>query len=644
MNTLKTDSKLLKKLSDCIRILSVDAIEKAKSGHPGLPLGMADVMTLLVFEFLRFDPQNPKWPDRDRLVLSAGHGSMLLYAFYYLAGYKDFTLDDLKRFRQLGSKTPGHPEYGVYPAIETTTGPLGQGLANAVGMAISAKKQGKKHKIYAIVGDGCLMEGISYEAISLAAHLKLDNLIIIFDDNSITIDGDTSLAVSENHIEKFHALGWNSFAANGHDFYDIHKALNVAYFSSKPSFISVQTIIGYGAPTKAGSEAAHGSPLGSDEVVGLRHKLGWYALDQFAIPEELMAHWRDAWKHNYQISRTELETHKDYYYDFECKSIYDMHASNDPEPTRVSSGRVVSYLMNISNKIIVGSADLAISNNLLSPTARVITGQDYSGNFIHYGVREHAMAAVMNGLALEGYKAVGGTFLTFSDYMRPAIRLAAMMKLPVVYVFTHDSIGLGEDGPTHQPIEHLASLRAIPNLYVFRPADFVETVESWQIAWARSSGPCILALSRQNVPQIRDREGENLSFYGAYIIHDMIEPQITIFATGSEVQIAMELRTCLASSGVRARVVSVTCVELFKKQEREYYDNIMYASQLNVVIEAGVRLGWEKFLGPNGLFFGVEDFGHSAPSVDLYKHFGLVASVMATQVIDQLELVSYAAK
>jgi len=636
MEDLKTNPNLLKQLSNCIRILSADAIEKAGSGHPGMPLGMADVMTVLAFEFLRFDPNNPKLPNRDRLVLSAGHGSMLLYAFYYLAGYKDFTLDDIKNFRQLNSKTPGHPEYGVYPAIETTTGPLGQGLANAVGMAIAAKKSNQSHKIYAIVGDGCLMEGIAYEAISLAGHLKLDNLIIVFDDNKITIDGDTSLTISENHLEKFHAFGWNTFVAEGHDFGSIRTAFQTAGFSGRPSFIACKTTIGYGAPTKSGLALAHGSPLGKDEIVGLRTVLEWHNFEEFLIPENLLNIWRNAWTIKINSIIQDESKHKDFLYDIDCKTLYEMHKSKAPEPTRVSSGRVVSYLMHLSNKVVVGSGDLSASNNLMSPTARIITHSDFEGNFLHYGPREHVMAAIMNGLALEGFKAIGGTFLTFSDYMRPAIRLACIMKLPIVYVFTHDSIGLGEDGPTHQPVEHLASLRAMPNLLVMRPADYVETVETWQIAWGRFDGPTAIALSRQNNPAIRSTDDVNLSMQGAYPIIDDYDPQITIFASGSELGIAMQVGNLLKGNGIGVRVVSVVCIELFAEQEEAYQDDLLYGTELNVVIEAGVRIGWEKFLGKNGLFFGVEEYGYSAPASELYQYFGLVPEAIVKKVLEKI--------
>lgn len=635
MEMSKTDSNLSKELSNCIRVLSADAIEKAKSGHPGLPLGMADVMTVLAFEFLKFNPEDPKWEGRDRLVLSAGHGSMLLYSFYYLAGYKDFTLEDLQNFRQLESKTPGHPEYGAYPAIETTTGPLGQGLANAVGMAIAAKKLGQKHKIYVIVGDGCLMEGIAYEALSLAGHLRLDNLIVLFDDNKITIDGETSLTISENHQEKLNSMGWNVFENNGHDFDSIKDSLRTAVLSGKPSFISCATTIGYGAPNKEGKCDVHGAPLGEAEISNLRMRLSWNNFEDFGIPEELLNIWRSAWKKNYNPATTSGAAGT-FTASLDPKTIYETHPVMNAEATRVSSGKVISHLMNLSNKAIFGSADLAGSNNVMNLNARAIDGNSYAGNFIYYGVREHAMAAIMNGLTLSGIKSVGGTFLVFSDYMRPAIRLAAMMKLPVTYVFTHDSIGLGEDGPTHQPVEHLASLRAIPNLYVIRPADFVETVEAWQIAWDRYSGPTALILSRQKTNPIRGTDDVNQCLLGAYIISEDLENQVTIFASGSELNLAQKTAELLRNNEVRVRIVSVACMELFEAQEEEYKEDLLYSSQINVVIEAGAKMGWEKFLGRDGLFFGVEDFGESAPYKDLYQHFGLVPELMAAKITEKL--------
>lgn len=634
MEESKTEDQLLKELSNCIRVLTADAVEKAKSGHPGMPMGMADVFTILAFEFLKFKPEDPTWHERDRLVLSAGHGSMLLYAFYYLAGYKDFTLEDIQNFRQLGSKTPGHPEYGIYPAIETTTGPLGQGVANAVGMAIAAKKAGKKHKIYAIVGDGCLMEGIAYEALSLAGHLRLDNLIVIFDDNQITIDGPTSLTVSEDHQEKMHSFGFNTFDADGHNFNEIRNALQTAKYSGRPSFVSCRTRIGYGAPHKEGSATSHGAPLGAEEIRAFKMRIDWESYEEFHVPERLLEKWREAWKKNGSTSSPEPQ--QGFRHEMEAKTLYEMNPNMAPEATRVSSGRVVAYLMNLSNIAIFGSADLSGSNNMLSPNARIINDDDFDGNFIHYGPREHAMAAIMNGIAKEGFKAVGSTFLAFSDYMRPSIRLAALMKLPTIYVFTHDSIGLGEDGPTHQPVEHLAALRSIPNLWVMRPADYVETVEAWQVAWDRFDGPTALILSRQATSQIGKGDEVNQALQGAYVVDEDYDPQVTIFATGSELGMAMDVSAILQKEQIKTRVVSVVCQELFERQDDLYKEDILYKSALNVVIEAGIRQGWDKYLGKNGMFFGVETFGESAPAKDVYNHFGLNPENIAAKIIEQL--------
>lgn len=630
----KLDPNLSKELSNCIRILSADAIEKAKSGHPGLPLGMADVMTVLAFDFLRYNPEDPKWDDRDRLVLSAGHGSMLLYSFYYLSGYKDFTLDDIKNFRQMNSKSPGHPEYGAYPAIETSTGPLGQGLANAVGMAIAAKKLGKNYKIYAIVGDGCLMEGIAYEALSLAGHLRLDNLIVLFDDNKITIDGATSLTISEDHHEKLNSMGWNCFENNGQDHDSIYNSIQTAIFSGKPSFISCKTTIGYGSPNKSGTCDVHGAPLGQDEISNLRMTLGWDVYEEFEIPEDLLKSWRSAFRNNFSPTTSNEPT--EYKVELDPKNIYEMYPIMNAEATRVSSGKVIANLMNLSNKAIFGSADLAGSNNISNLNSRPISEGNYFGNFIYYGIREHAMGAIMNGLALSGMKAVGGTFLVFSDYMRPAIRLAAMMKLPVVYVFTHDSIGLGEDGPTHQPVEHLAALRSIPNLYVIRPADFVETVEAWQIAWDRYSGPTALILSRQKTNPIRSTDDVNQTLLGAYTLSEDLDHKVTIFASGSEVNLAQHTAEILRQNEITVRIVSIPCIELFEQQEESYKEELLESSKINVVIETGCRMGWDKFIGKNGIFFGVEDYGHSAPYKDIYRHFGLEPELMAAKIIEKL--------
>lgn len=626
---INQDNKpLLYKLSNSIRILAADAVEKASSGHPGMPLGFADVMTVLAFNFLHFNPANPKWGGRDRLILSAGHGSMLLYAFYYLAGYKDFTLDDIKNFRQLKAKTAGHPEYGIYEAIETTTGPLGQGFASSVGMAIAAKKDSNNHKIYTIVGDGCLMEGISYEAASLAGHLSLNNLIVLFDDNKITIDGATSLAVSENHLKKFEALGWEVEEIDGHNLEQINEALIRAQNVTKPYFIACRTVIGHGANKKSASEASHGAPLGADEIKYLKQKLDW-SDEPFFIPDNLLNLWRE-------IPGTRAKDIKDnkvtteYCDDF--SALYN-NAPSAPEATRVSSGKILAHLLSHNNKIIAGSADLSSSNNIKSSNCKPITKDDFDGNFIHYGIREHAMGAIMNGLALEGFIPAGGTFLVFSDYMRPSIRLSAIMGLKVIYIMTHDSIGVGEDGPTHQPIEHLASLRAIPNLTVFRPADYIETAECWEIALKLNS-PSLIALSRQNLPQIRKDHENNKSSLGAYVIEGVIDPEVTIFASGSEAHLALDTAKLLPDHQVR--VISIPSVDLFFKQDKEYIKSLLDGDDLKVAIEAGCSVGWHKIIGRDGLFFGIDEFGHSAPASKLFELFGLKADIIATKIKQKL--------
>lgn len=622
---INQDNKpLLQKLSNSIRILAADAVEKASSGHPGMPLGFADVMTILAFNFLHFDPQNPKWTQRDRLILSAGHGSILLYAFYYLAGYKDFFLDDIKNFRQLKSKTAGHPEYGIYDAIETTTGLLGQGFANSVGMAIAAKKKGDLHKIYTIVGDGCLMEGVSYEAASLAGHLCLNNLIVLFDDNKISIDGPTYLATSENHLKKFEALGWESEEIDGHDFEAINNALTKAQTASKPCFIACRTTIGHGANKKAGSESSHGAPLGQEEITYLKQKLDWHE-DPFVIPEELLKLWRN-------ITGTRNKAHH-LHHDLSTIAHISPLTTDKAEATRVSSGKILMQLLEHNPQMIAGSADLSLSNNIKSSSCVAISKNNFSGNFIHYGVREHAMGAIMNGLALEGFIPIGGTFLVFSDYMRPSIRLSAIMGLKVIYIMTHDSIGVGEDGPTHQPIEHLASLRAIPNLTVFRPADLVETAECWEIALKLQS-PSLIALSRQNLPQIRKNTDINKSAMGAYVIKDAVNPQATIFASGSELNLALAVSQILADYAIR--VVSIPSVNIFFKQKEEYIENLLGGNDLKIAIEAGCSTGWHKIIGRKGLFFGIDEFGHSAPANDLFKLFGLEPEVMAKKISKRL--------
>lgn len=651
MNFEKNNKQSYINLSNCIRVLAAEAVEKARSGHPGMPLGMADCMTVLAKDFLRFHPHNPKWPGRDRLVLSAGHGSMLLYAFYYLAGYRNFTLDDIKNFRQLGAKTPGHPEYGIYEAVETTTGPLGQGLAASVGMAIAGMKYmahlGKEiagYKVYCIVGDGCLMEGISYEAASLAGHLGLNNLIVLFDDNQISIDGRTDLSVSEDHLAGFRALGWQAEGVDGHDFQQIKMALERAGSASGPYFIALRTNIAKGARLKEGSEEAHGAPLGSEEIAHLKENTGFVG-EPFWLPDNLISVWREMWRRNegyyndWETNFSSLKEEQKSYLtsdnlpkiDF-CKQI---ELSEKAEATRASSGKMVRMLIEGYDKVICGSADLSISTNIKSANSRVINREDFSGNYLHYGVREHAMAAIMNGLALSGFLPVGGTFFVFSDYMKPAIRLAALMHRQVIYLMTHDSIGVGEDGPTHQPVEHLAAVRSIPNLLVLRPADVVETAECWQLALENTTGPSMLVLTRQNVPQIRRvAPAENPCARGAYLVRGGLEDSdLLIFASGSEVSLALEVARLIEGS-ISSAVVSVPSFELFFKQSPEYISRLLDNNKRKIAIEAGSSFGWHRIIGREGLFFGLDAFGISAPGAEVYKHFGLTAENIAEKILN----------
>jgi transketolase len=670
MNSNKNQNLLLQDLSNCIRILTADAVEVAKSGHPGMPLGMADVMTVLACEFLKFNPNEPKWFNRDRLVLSAGHGSMLLYAFYYLAGFKDFSLDEIKNFRQLNSKAAGHPEAHMYDAIETTTGPLGQGIANAVGMAIAQKKhqamlgqEACDYKIYSIVGDGCLMEGIAYEAASLAGHLKLNNLILIFDDNNISIDGNTNLAVSENHLMKFKALGFEVETIDGHNFDQIREALRRGANADKPYFIACKTIIGKGANLKAGTEKAHGSPLGANEIEYLKTNIN-AKKEPFAIDEKLLKAWREMANSRYgkdtnviareQSDRGNLAIREKSQLHEIATSSYGLFAGDGAgslsptkdEATRTSSGKILQELIKTNKNIICGSADLALSNNIFGENSKPITCDDFSGNFIHYGVREHAMGAIMNGLALSGFLPVGGTFFVFSDYMRPAIRLACIMKLKVIYVMTHDSIGVGEDGPTHQPIEHLASFRAMPNIKVFRPANFVETAECYQEA-LNYDGPSMLVLSRQNVKQLREEKGHEIAMspsaprndatpcsLGAYVISQTnVNPDIVIFASGSELGLGNDVKEILEKShNISIRLISLPCFENLEAQGPEYFKSLISGAKMKVAIEAGSSFGWHKIIGENGLFFGLDEFGLSAPAPILYEHFGLTAEKIAQEI------------
>ena len=637
----------LNELSNYIKILSIDAIEKANSGHPGMPMGFAQILTNLAFNCLKFNPNDPKWPNRDRLILSAGHGSMLLYSFFYLTGYKDFTLEDIKNFRNLNSKAAGHPESHLYEGIETTTGPLGQGIANAVGMAIAEKKlksmlgsQICDYKIYVIAGDGCLMEGVAYEAMSLAGHLGLNNLVVLFDDNNITIDGATSLSISENHLQKFAAMGFATRAADGHNQEEISDALSWAQQQTAPCFIAFKTIIAKGSKTKENSSKAHGSPLGHDDITHFKSSIN-YPDQEFAITDELLSVWRNAWKRNQQnyeewqklYNNLNIEQ-KNYLASKIVKFPYITSFPETPEATRVSSGKIIAQLLADNDKIIIGSADLAGSNNLVNLHNITISKHNFSGNFINYGIREHAMAAIMNGLSLSNFTPFGGTFFVFSDYMRPAIRLAALMGLQVIYVMTHDSIGVGEDGPTHQPIEHLASFRAMPDLNLFRPADFTETKECYEIA-LQTKMPSIFALSRQNTPQLRKITAENLSKRGAYILskeYDEKNLQITIFASGTEVDIALQVQNILQSENISVRVCSVPSMCVLLQQPDDYLKSLRGNAQQIVAIEAGVEFGWHKIIGDNGVFFGMNQFGASATATELYKFFNLTKDYIAEQI------------
>ena len=652
------------KMANAIRFLSADAVQKANSGHPGMPMGMADVATVLFSQFLKFDPMQPNWPDRDRFVLSAGHGSMLLYSIMYLTGYEDITMEEIKNFRQLGAKTAGHPEYGHAAGIETTTGPLGQGLATAVGMALAERSLNSKfgddiinHYTYVIAGDGCLMEGISHEAISMAGHLGLSKLIVLWDDNDICIDGPTNKTVKDNQPARFKASGWDVITCDGHDPEAIAEAITMAQGKDQPSLIACKTVIGLGAPKKEGTAATHGSPLGEDEIAGARKKLGWEH-EPFFIPEDILNAWRltssrgvgirDTWEgrmlgleasEREEIERTfknelpqgweqALSNHKS-----KC-------SSEKPEwATRQSSGAALAVLTKEIPELIGGSADLTGSVNTKTEFTESITPENFSGRYIHYGVREHAMAAVMNGLALHGgFIPYGGTFLVFVDYMKGAIRLSALMGLRVIYVLTHDSIGLGEDGPTHQAVETVASLRAIPNFNLFRPCDAVETAECWAIALKSTKTPAGLALSRQGVPTLRiDHTEENLSERGAYILADAEggERKATIIATGSEVSIAMGAREILQGEGVPTAVVSMPSWELFDSQDVEYRENVL-GNGVRVAVEAGIRQGWDKYILSNGGFVGMTGFGASAPASELYKHFGITSENVAKSVKERL--------
>ena len=649
-------NKLNKDLSNAIRFLSIDAVEKANSGHPGLPMGMADVATILFKHFLRFSPKNPNWFNRDRFVLSAGHGSMLLYSLLYLTGYKSISLNDIKNFRQLNSICAGHPEYCPNSGIETTTGPLGQGIANAVGFAIAEeilkKEFGKKiinHKTYVLAGDGCLMEGISHEALSLAGHLKLKNLILLFDNNSISIDGPTSLSVSDNFKKRFNSYGWEFIEIDGHNEKQIYNALKKAQKAKRPTTISCKTTIGYGSPNKSGTASAHGNPLGKDEINLVRKKLKWDH-EPFKIPQKILKEWKEIslkgikeelkWKKYYNKKKNLVEKT----FSNKFKRVFEIQKQNiiknlETIATRKSSEKILANLTKVNNTLIGGSADLSGSSNTKTKNHRIIKPGDFKGNYIHYGVREHAMCGIMNGLALHsGLIPYGGTFLIFSDYCKPSIRLSAFMKQRVIYVMSHDSIGLGEDGPTHQPIEQLSSLRSVPNLNVFRPADETETLECWQLALENLSSPSVLALTRQKLEPVRKEFiKENKCSYGAYeISRTNNNVELTIFASGSEVNLADEVSHKLATENIYSKVISVPCQELLEKQTNAYKKNILEETKFKISIEAGATNSWEKFIGQQGLAFGIDDFGKSAPYKNVYKHFGLTSENITKKVKEML--------
>ena len=648
-------------LASAIRFLSIDAVQKANSGHPGMPMGMADVATILFKNFLKFNPKNPNWLNRDRFVLSAGHGSMLLYSLLYLTGYKSVSLEDIKNFRQLNSICAGHPEYLNNSGIETTTGPLGQGIANATGMAIAEeilkKKIGKNiinHKTYVLAGDGCLMEGISHEALSLAGHLKLKNLIMLFDNNSISIDGPTSLAVSDDFKKRFESYGWNYILVDGHNEKQIIKALKRAQKASKPTVISCKTIIGFGSPNKSGKESAHGSPLGEEEIKLVRKKLKWNYLP-FEIPKKILKEWRKIgsfgeklekkWekivkKNNFKFKeyanaeKLILKKQNEY-----LKEKQKLINENESMATRKSSEKILNFLTKENSFLIGGSADLSGSNNTKTKHHKIIKPGNFHGNYIHYGVREHAMCGIMNGLALHS-KIIpyGGTFLIFSDYCKPSIRLASIMKQKVIFVMSHDSIGLGEDGPTHQPIEQLAGLRSIPNLNVFRPADSSETYECWKHAIEEKETPSIIAVSRQKTNSIRKEfTKENKCSFGAYeVFRTNSNINLIIIATGSEVNLAVDISQKLATQNIYSKVISMPCQELFDKQNKEYKSKILNEAKFKVSIEASTSDQWKKYVGDGGISFGIDDFGKSAPYKKIYEHFGLTVENITKKIKEKI--------
>jgi len=661
----QADAVAFSRMANAIRALAMDAVEAAKSGHPGMPMGMADVATVLFTRYLKFDPADPSWPDRDRFVLSAGHGSMLLYALLYLTGYDSIRIDDIKRFRQLGSPCAGHPEYGHAAGIETTTGPLGQGIANAVGMALAERILNARfgdalvdHKTYVIASDGDLMEGVSHEACSLAGHLKLNRLIVLYDDNHISIDGATSLADSTDTLERFDAMGWATARVDGHDANAIVAALDDAETSTRPVLIACRTTIGFGAPKRAGTAKAHGEALGAEEVAGARVALQW-PYPPFEIPDDVRRNWLDAGKRGAParkawemrlaeqdpLRRAEFESAlSDDIPESLASAVGALKAKLAADKptiaTRKASEMALEALTALVPSMVGGAADLTGSVFTKMKNDPVIAPGAYAGRFIHYGVREHGMAAAMNGMALHGgIIPYSGTFLVFSDYCRPSIRLAALMKQRVIHVMTHDSIGLGEDGPTHQPIEHLAALRSIPNLLVMRPADATETAECWELALQNKSRPTLLALSRQNLAPVRTENApENLCARGGYILRESQgNAKVTLIATGSEVEIAVKARELLAAEGIAARVVSMPCEALFNEQEPAYRGRVLAPDTLRIAIEDAGPMGWERYIGPDGIFVGMHGFGASAPYKELYKHFGITAEVVAGAALSRLK-------
>lgn len=650
-------------MANAIRALAMDAVQKANSGHPGMPMGMADVATVLFTRFIKIDPTSANWPDRDRFVLSAGHGSMLQYALHYLLGYPDMTIEELRNFRQLCSRTAGHPEFGHAEGIETTTGPLGQGLATSVGMALAERMANARfgdelvdHHTYAIVGDGCLMEGISHEAIEMAGHLKLGRLIVLWDDNSISIDGPTDLSTSTDQIARFKASCWHTVSVDGHDPEAVAQALEAAHADDRPSLIACKTIIGKGSPNKQGTAATHGAPLGHEEIAATREVLDWMAAP-FDVPNEVLEAWRAsgtrgtdqraAWQErlNASAKRREFEVAMSGALpETLTADINAYKAKLSREAPKVATRKASQMVLEVINaavpNMVGGSADLTGSNLTRTKNMAAVTAEDFGGSYIYYGVREHGMAAAMNGISLHGgFIPYGGTFLVFTDYCRPAIRLSALMGQRVIYVMTHDSIGLGEDGPTHQPIEQLPSLRAMPNLNVFRPADAVESAECWLAALQDTRAPSVLALSRQGLPTLRtEHTNDNLCANGAYVLREADGARdVTILASGSEVEIAIEAADALSASGIAAAVVSMPCWEKFDEQQQSYRDAVLGTAP-RIAIEAAAGFGWEKWIGTSGRFVGMSSFGASAPAGHLYEHFGLTSEAIAEaarEAIDQ---------